>query len=322
MSPAAGFVPARGLAGAHRQTLAAALLPAPRPPLARERIELPDGDFIDLDWHRDGRGPSVLVLHGLEGDSRSAYARRLLATLAAHGMRAGVLHARGRSGEPNRLPRSYTAGDWDDLAFVLARQQARDGRLPAVVGYSLGANLLLKYLGETAGAARIGRAVAVSPPFDLARAAARLDRGWSRLYQWHLLRSLRATYRQRLQRFPAALPIDARALDRLHDFRSFDDRVTAPLHGYAGVDDYYGRCSCRQYLGTITVPTLILHADDDPFLYPDAIPAASEASPAVHLQRSAHGGHVGFIAGTPWRPQDWLSQRIAGFLATGAPALA
>ena len=307
----AGFRPAFGLGGAHRQTLAAALLPAPRPPLARERFELPDGDFVDLDWHRDARGPAVLVLHGLEGDSRSAYARRLLAALARCGRRAGVLHARGRSGEPNRLARSYTAGDTDDLACVLARLQQRDGRAPDVVGYSLGANRLLKHLGEAAGRAGIRRAVAVSPPFELGRAADRLDRGLSRLYQWHLLRSLRAGYRVKLAQHPQALPLGADDLDALKTFRSFDDRVTAPLHGYAGVEDYYGRCNCRPFLKDIAVPTLIVHALDDPFLYADAIPTPAELAPAVRLELAAHGGHVGFLQGLSWPAQDWLARRIA-----------
>lgn len=314
MITAAGFRPAFGLGGPHRQTLAAALLPAPRPPLVRERFELPDGDFVDVDWHRDARGPSVLVLHGLEGDSRSAYARRLLAALARQGRRPGVLHARGSSGEPNRLARSYTAGDTDDLACVLARIRARDERAPAVIGYSLGANRLLKHLGERGGAAGIGRAVAVSPPFELGRAADRLDHGLSRLYQWHLLRSLRAGYRAKLAQHPQALPLAADDLDALQTFRAFDDRVTAPLHGYAGVEDYYGRCSCRPFLNRIAVPTLIVHAVSDPFLYPDAIPRAAELSPAVHLELAAHGGHVGFLQGPPWCPQDWLAPRIATFL--------
>lgn len=314
----AAFRPAVGLAGAHRQTLAAALLPGPRVPLSRERVELPDGDFVDLDWHRDAHGPAVLVLHGLEGDSGSAYVRRLLAALARHGRRGVALNARGRSGVPNRLPRSYTAGDTDDLAQVVRLLRDREGRAPAAVGYSLGANRLLKYLGETGAHAGLAAAVAVSPPFELGRAADRLAHGRSRLYQWLLLRSLRAGYRAKHAQFPDALPIAAAALDGLRDFRAFDDRVTAPLHGYTGVEDYYRRCSCRQYLGTIAVPTLILHARDDPFLYPDAIPTAGELSAAVSLELADHGGHVGFIAGAWWRPRGWPEQRIPAFLAATA----
>jgi hypothetical protein len=162
-------------------------------------------------------------------------------------------------------------------------------------------------------AAGIDVAVAVSVPFDLHRCAARLERGMSRLYQAHLLHRLRRRMERKFAHRPT--PVDWGNLARLTTFRQFDDRVTAPLHGFAGVDDYYTQASSRQYLQGITVPTLVLHAWDDPFLEPEAIPAANELSPAVTLEISEGGGHVGFVTGTPWRPRYWLEERIPQFLA-------
>jgi hypothetical protein len=287
---------------------------APRVPLQRERLELPDGDFLDLDWLApvDANGPLVVVLHGLEGSSDSQYARGLLAAARRRGWRAVVMHFRGCSGEPNRLARSYHSGDTGDLAHVITELRARSPRLPiGVVGYSLGGNVLLKWLGET-GSAVIDAAVAVSVPYDLACAAERLARGVSRLYQWELLRRLRASLRRKCRRIALPLRVEAGAL---RTFRDFDEHVTAPLHGFRGADHYYAVASARQYLPGIRVPTLLLHARDDPFMTEQAIPRPQELSATTTLELYAHGGHVGFVGGAwPWRPLYWLEQRIPQFL--------
>lgn len=309
------FKPAWWLPGGHLQTLWPNLLrKRPRPALARERIELPDRDFIDLDWTTGTSGPLVLVLHGLQGCSASPYAAGILKALHDHGMRAALMHFRGCSGEPNRLDRSYHSGETSDLDTVVRLLRSRHPHAPlAAVGYSLGGNVLLKWLGEQGAKAPLAAAVAVSVPFDLHRAAWRLERGLSRLYQRVLLRSLRRSLVRKFRHRPAPFALD-QAL-RARSLREFDTKVTAPLHGFANADDYYTRSSCAQYLRGIRVPTLILHALDDVFMTADAVPSPAALSDSVTLELSASGGHVGFVAGPwPWRPHYWLEERIPAYL--------
>jgi predicted alpha/beta-fold hydrolase len=314
------FHPAWWLPGPHLQTLWPALFRFnPRPARRRERLELPDGDFLDLDWTLGQHGPIILVLHGLEGSSDSGYARGLLATVAAQGWRGVVMHFRGCSGESNRLTRSYNAGDTADIAYVVDWLRQREPTTPlACVGYSLGGNALLKWLGETATTVPQA-AVAVSVPFLLNEAAQRLRKGISRLYQHHLLHQLRANYRRK-QRARIPIPMSLREMAKLRDFYAFDDQITAPLHGYQGVDDYYARASCRRYLGGIRTPTLIVQAIDDPFMLPSVLPSPEELANSVTLELSRYGGHVGFVTGAwPWRAGYWLEQRIPAFLTEYLP---
>lgn len=309
------FHPPWWLASAHLQTIYASLFRrGPRIALRRERIELDDGDFLDLDWTPGDGGPVVLVLHGLEGSSRSPYAQGMLRAARAHGWRGVVMHFRGCSGEPNRLARSYHSGDTGDLAFVAAHLRAR-GDVPALaaVGYSIGGNALLKWLGESGADAAVDAAVAVSAPLVLNEAADRLKRGLSRIYQRHLIGNLKGNLKSKFAR--RNCPIDLQHACGSRDFWEFDDRVTAPLHGFENVHDYYTRSSSRQYLRCIEVPTLILHAEDDPFMSPKVLPSPGELSPSVRFELSRRGGHVGFVQGNaPWRPHYWLEERIPAFL--------
>ncbi len=305
------FKPAWWLPGAHLQTLFAHIFRRQRPPpLRRERVELDDGDFIDLDWAAPRAGPLVILLHGLEGSVRSHYAAGLMRSLGNCGLQVVLLNFRGCSGEPNRLPRSYHSGETGDLNTLIELLHRRfPSRALLAVGVSLGGNVLLKWLGENPAQKRLRSAVAVSVPFELNKAALRLQAGVSRLYQSHLLRRLRAGVRAKAARL--ALPIELDRLDALTSFRAFDDQITAPLHGFDGVDDYYRRASSRGYLIGIRTPTLILHARDDPFMSADAIPTPAELGPGVRLELSRRGGHVGFVAGRwPWRPRYWLDERI------------
>ena len=288
----------------------------PSPPLRRQRLELPDGDFLDLDWLRDApadpAAPVLLILHGLQGSSRSHYARRLLALAARRGWRAAVMHFRGTSGEPNRLARSYHSGETADLGHVLGHLADACPRAPRVViGVSLGGNVLLKWLGEAGGRAPVDAALAVSVPLDLAASSRHLDRGLARLYRDRLLRDLKGALRAKAARRP--LPIDLAAALRARTFTEFDARVTAPLHGFAGAEDYYRRCSAVRFLAGIRAPTWILQARDDPFLPAAALPDPGALPSCVQLALSAHGGHVGFVAGRPWAPRYWL-EVVAGVL--------
>ncbi|MDX1606250.1 MAG: alpha/beta fold hydrolase, partial [Candidatus Competibacterales bacterium] len=215
----AEFRPPWWLRGAHAQTLWPALL-RPRPPLVlrRERLELADGDFLDLDWCGGDTGPLVMVLHGLEGSSDSGYARGLLAAATRRGWRGVVLQSRGCSGTPNRLAKSYCAGDTGDLEHVVGLLRRREPHAPlAVVGYSLGANVLLKWLGEQSRAVELAAAVAVSVPFLLERAARRLGQGLSRFYQWYLLRACKASYRAKFA-YRDDAPVAPGQLRAIRDF--------------------------------------------------------------------------------------------------------
>ncbi len=313
----ASFKPAWWLPGPHLQTLAPLLYRRGlRVPLQRERVELPDDDFLDLDWTLGRQeGPLVLILHGLGGSSRSHYVVGLLTALHRVGVRAVVMHLRGCSGEPNRLTHSYHAGATGDLGWVVDYLQTTCPATPlAAIGYSLGGNLLLKWLGERPER-RLHTAVAVSVPFELHHAASRLNSGLSQIYQRVLLRCLKHSMRTKCQDPTYKLPFHIEELARIKDFYQFDDRVTAPLHGFANAAEYYERTSCRRYLKRIQTPTLILHAQDDPFTRPEAIPLHDELSSQVSLEVCEHGGHVGFITGCrPWQPRFWLEERILAHL--------
>lgn len=305
------------LPSGHLQTLYAYFF-AHRPKITyrRERWELADGDFIDLDWiDGDASQPLVVLFHGMEGSSKGHYAVSLMHTLAQQGWRGVVAHFRGCSGEPNRLPRAYHSGDTAEIDMVLRMLRARSPNAPLyAVGVSLGGNALLKWLGESGEAARqiVDGAAALSPPFDLAKAAASLDRGFSRhSYTHNFLRTLRAKALDKMTTH--RLPLAAAALRRARTFREFDEHFTAPLHGFRGADDYWRRASCKPWLNSIAVPTLIVHARNDPFLPPSAIPTTPELSPLVSLELSNSGGHVGFVSGPFPGRLDWWPQRVVTF---------
>jgi len=311
----ATFKPAWWLPGGHLQTLYPTFARhSICPALQRERLELVDGDFIDIDWTGNPQGPVVLVLHGLEGSLESHYTGGILSALATRGYRPGLVYFRGCSGEPNRLPRNYHSGDTGDLQTVIRHiRETCPGKPLAIIGYSLGGNVLLKWLGEQGNRAPVVTAVAVSVPFDLDRVARRLERGVSRIYQNHLLRKLRQSVKTKAAAQPAPVPIQE--LAALKTFRQFDDAITAPLHGFRDVDDYYSQSSSRQYLRQIETPVLVIHALDDPFLPPTAVPNDSDLSHAVTLELSPHGGHVGFVSGNiPLAGYYWLEQRICEHL--------
>jgi predicted alpha/beta-fold hydrolase len=285
----------------------------------RERLELPDGDFVDLDWNVCNHGPIVVVLHGLSGSIRSHYAKGILSAMQHRGIRAVLMNFRGASGEPNRLPRGYHAGDTGDLSTVMATLRAREPRTPvAAVGFSLGGNVLLKWLGEQRAQAGVFAAAAVSVPFDLARTTDRLTRGFSRLYQWHILKCLKQDLAIKARRVP--MPVDIAGLTRISTFRQFDDLITAPLHGFDDAAAYYDYAGAGRYLSTIAVPTLILHALDDPFIPASALPSEHRLSATTTLEIAPHGGHVGFVEELAGVAAHWLENRLVSFLSAGLSA--
>ncbi len=315
------FEPAWWLPGPHAQTIAGRLLRRPTPPpLRRERIDLPDGDFLDLDFTAGARPgtPVVLLLHGLEGSSRRGYALNIYRELETRGIAAVGMNFRGCSGEPNRSARSYHSGETEDLRHVLVLLAERFPGSPlGGIGFSLGGNVLLKYLGEEgdAAAARIRSCVAVSVPYDLGACADALERTrMGRFYTRRFLVTLRDKTVARRTLIEGRVDL-ARAL-RSRTFREFDDAVTAPLHGFASAEDYYTRCSSAGFVERVRVPTLLVQAQDDPFLPAGAIPnAAIAANPALDMVFPTRGGHVGFIGGPPWAPRFWLERMAASWFA-------
>ena len=265
-----------------------------------ERIETPDGDFLDLDWHRAGRQASkrlVIVSHGLEGNARRKYVLGMAAALNRRGWDVLAWNMRGCGPEPNRLLPSYHSGFTDDLRHLLSHVLNRRGDTEvALVGFSIGANQILKYLGEDPDRVppQLARAVAISVPCDLTATAIVMRRARNRVYTEYLLRSLRRKIWQKSERYRNEL--DVSGLDAISTFDEFDERYTAPLHGFAGSADYYRLASCRPFLPAVRVPSLILNAANDPLLSPESFPGAeAEANAALFLETPRHGGHVGFV---------------------------
>ena len=312
------YVPPAWLPGRHLQTIYPALLPRPDLPYRRERWDTPDGDFIDLDWIEGERGaPLVALYHGLEGGSRSHYALALMSAVHARSWHGVVVHFRGCSGEPNRLPRAYHSGDTEEAGWTLKRLKAMFPDVAVyAVGVSLGGNLLLKWLGEKADAARdlVTRAAAVSAPMDLMAAGDALEEGFNRFYTRHFLESLKPKIFLKLARHPDL--IDRHRITRAATMREFDDAFTAPVHGFRDTDDYWTRASSKPWLSRIEVPTLVLNARNDPFLPERALPDGSAVSPSVTLEFPSQGGHAGFCTGPFPGRLTWLPQRLLAFFSS------
>jgi predicted alpha/beta-fold hydrolase len=297
-----------------------------RPHLQRQRIELADGDFVDVDiagpdTPGPGDRPWTLVLHGLEGSSRSSYVRGMTAALVAAGCEACIVNYRGCSGEPNRLARAYHAGETEDVLAVLERLGAeRPGRPFAVVGFSIGGNILMKLLGEDPGRVPAGlvAAAAISPPFDLERCAQHLDRRsrTAAVYRGQLLRTLRRKAVAKLARFPRCVAATPKQLRAAHTFALFDELYTAPVHGFENARDYWQRSSGVRYLPSVRHPLLIVTAQDDPFFPRDYVPRDVVAANAcLELVLTEHGGHCGFVGGSLRSPTFWAEHTVLHSLA-------
>lgn len=309
------FKPAWWLHNTHLQTLWSTFFKhRPDLELNTDRLELVDGDFIDISSTNNiQQKPIVLILHGLEGTIESHYAKPLIKLLDDNGYGVCFMHFRGCSGEINRLKRSYHSGDSVDLQTVIEHIKTKYQQSPfAVIGFSLGGNVLLKWLGEQKQGASITTAIAVSVPFRLRDAADRLEKSFSRVYQKHLISSCQNKYKEKDSKNSLDLVKDIKSVNT---FFEFDDKITAPLHGFKDADDYYTKSSCHQFLSTIEKPTLILHSEDDPFMWKSTPPKANEISESVRVELSTSGGHVGFINGKhPWAVNYWADQRILKWL--------
>ncbi len=289
------------------------------PPIRREILQLPDGDETAVDWLVQDElppphAPLLLILHGLEGSARSSYARMLMTQAEKLGWHCCVMHFRDCGDYSNRLPRRYHAGETNDVRYLLSQLDSSEEFGPiAAVGYSLGGNVLLKYLGEAADTTPLRAACAVCVPLNLYLCAEALNRDFSKVYQVYLLKRMKNALRRKFNPHTAAFNWDKAMAATT--FGEFDDVVTAPLHGFSGMSDYYDRASAIGFLRSIERPTLIVNAIDDPFMTPDVIPGTDMLSEHITFEVSSHGGHVAFIdGGTPWKPRFYLPDRITAFL--------
>lgn len=283
----------------------------------RELVPATDGDQLEL-HHLEGASgaPHVVFLHGLEGSRTSHYVGGMLSQAAARNWSATLLLFRGCGETPNDARRFYHSGETTDLELVMDTLVRRASGPFFVAGVSLGGNVLLKWLGEaSANVNAVRAAVAVSVPFDLEAGARKISQGFSRIYDWSFLRSLRRKARRKLARFPDLF--DDVKLGRARNVFEFDDVVTAPVHGFDDAVDYYTRSSSLGFLHRIRTPSLLLSATNDPFL-PSAVLArvreAAAHNPALTLEFVAQGGHVGFVEGSvPWRARYYAERRAFRF---------
>jgi len=281
----------------------------------RERIDTADEDFLDLDWSSVGSKRLCIVLHGLEGNSGRPYMRGMVRALNRRRWDALALNFRGCCGEPNRKLRMYHSGETEDLQVVINHASALGAYSQlALVGFSLGGNAILKYLGEQgAGVAPILRAaVTISVPCDLSACSIRLEEFLNRPYLKRFLRMLRGKMETKSLMAPDIVRIAG--YDQIKTLKEFDDRYTAPLHGFKDADDYYSQSSCKQFLNTISIPTLLINAADDPFLSATCFPTKeAEANQNLFLEVPKHGGHVGFMARNR-ELEYWSEARATSFL--------
>ena len=323
------YTPAWWVPGAHLQTLWGKLFRrAPRVVTRRERWPTPDDD--DIEVHRldapagsSAHTPRLLLLHGLEGTIRSNYLHGTLAQARARGWAADVLIFRGCGAAMNRQRRMYHSGETSDLQLVVERLSHDYPEQPLVLaGFSLGGNVLLKWLGEQGAElpSQVRAAAAVSVPFDLEGSTRQIEHGFSRLYARHFLGTLKVKARMKLERFPDLF--ESSTMERARTLFDFDDAVTAPVHGFRDAHDYYSRSSSLQFLSAIRLPTLLLSAADDPFL-PSAtvtrVAMIAECNSFLVAEFWPLGGHAGFVSGqSPFAPHYYAEERIVEFLANVA----
>lgn len=310
------------LPGGHLQTIWRKLATVPSLIRQRQRIELTDGDFIDVDHLHAGvesaDKPLVFLLHGLAGCSASPYILAMQHTLHTAGYDSVAMNLRGCSGDHNRLAIAYHSGCSDDVEEVMAALMARQQRRLVVIGYSLGANVLVKWLTETRFKNALCAAVSVSNPFSLDLCCARMNSGMAYWYGRYFLRRLRTDLLRKRDAFVQQGRDDEvqkinrlGALDGLHTLWDFDDAVTAPLHGFAGAEDYYQRCSSRQFIADTPVPTLVVHSHNDPIIPPHSLPSPEQTPARVSWEILPSGGHVGFAMKGH---NAWLEHRILRFI--------
>jgi hypothetical protein len=314
------FKPAWWMTNRHAQTILPRFF---RPNLSLnyqlEELPTPDGDFLQLAWSQPFNAqsdkPLALVLHGLEGNIDSFYAKGMMKALHLAGFDVVLMHFRNCGFKPNRLPRAYHSGETSDLRHLLNNLKQRFAHKPIMaVGFSLGGNVLTKYLGEFKENALLDAAAVVSAPFALASSCQVIQTSCFKLYQKYLLDRLKKSTSRKLVQIKESIELTKQQLDGIYNLWEFDDKVTAPLHGFKNAAEYYQKASGKPFLKHIKVPTLVVHAEDDPMLSTEAVPSIDDVSEHVTLAVSKQGGHVGFIAGrNPLKPVFWLEKAVPNF---------
>lgn len=300
---------------AHIQTIFPTLFRTNPVAYTRERISTPDNDFLDLDWVRSGSDRCIVLCHGLEGNSQSNYIRGMVRAFSRRGIDVLAWNFRGCSGEPNKTSRFYHSGATEDLHTVLSHVLASNRyRQIDLIGFSLGGNMMLKYLGDGLYDIPevVRRAIAFSVPCDLAACSAELARPHNALYMRRFLRLLHGKIRAKMRLLPGVL--DDTNYKELRTFQDFDDRYTAPLHGFRDANHYWSVCNSRQFISSVRIPTLLVNALDDPFLAPTAYPVTeAQSNPLFTLETPRYGGHCGFVLFNR-EEEYWSEKRAVHFL--------
>lgn len=283
-----------------------------------ETLTLPDGDFADLTWTEkptpDNTKPIIVLLHGLHGSKNSHYIKGMFQAIQKQGWIGVLIHFRGCSGRPNRFAHSYHCGFTDDIHYFTnyLTEHYKHCKF-AIIGYSLGGNVVAKFLSEAPNAP-YAAAIVVCAPLHLKSCSSKISQGTSKIYQKYLVDMLKQATKEKIT-LNLIDNITENDLDDIITLREFDNTVTAPLHGFENADDYYQQSSARDLLPLIQTPSLFIHAKDDPFLCHQSVTSLENLPNNITFEISNHGGHVGFISGSNIRkPHYWLESRIPQFL--------
>jgi uncharacterized protein len=286
-----------------------------------ETFTLSDGDFLECYWHVPNNSqvntPIVILFHGLAGSFYSPYIQGMMQTLSQQGYKTVLMHFGSCSGTLNKLPRSYHSGETNDAREYIQSLQKRFNKAKLyAVGFSLGGNMLLKLLGEEKENSLLNAAIAISPPMQLDTCANAINKGFSKIYQRHLIGLLNSSLKKKysLHDMQSLIGISKEDVGKIKTFWEFDAIYTAPVHGFNSVQEYYSQSSSKQFLQYIQKPTLIIHSQDDPFMDISVIPSNTEVSKYVNLEITRNGGHVGFIEGSFFKPKYWLEKKVLLFL--------
>jgi predicted alpha/beta-fold hydrolase len=293
----------------HLETIYPAIFRSVSVAYERERINTADKDFLDLDWLRNNANKLVIISHGLEGNSSRAYVKGMARAFFEKGFDVIAWNFRGCSDEMNRQLRFYHSGATDDLEAVVQHARQRGYAEIYLVGFSLGGNLTLKYLGERTSHPEIIKAITFSTPLDLYSSCVKISKPINRVYSNRFLTSLK----DKILRKSLIVPeLDLKGIETIDTLLAFDDRYTAPLHGFKNAMDYYHQCSSIHFIDTINIPTLIINAQNDPFLSDLCYPLEQcRNHQFVKFENPRHGGHVGFAQfnknGLYWSEERALS---------------
>ncbi len=305
----------------HIQTLYATLFRRDKlKNLEYEEFKLSDGDFVEIVWmNKKPKEPKkiVVLFHGLAGSINSPYIVGQMNTLQKEGYSAVLMHFRGCGTKANLKPYAYHSGKTDDAKeFIEYLQKEYPKSDIYAIGYSIGANMLLKLLGEWGSSSPLKKAIAISPPLKLNICADTINKGFARVYQSYLLKELKNTLLRKYEKFnmQKILGIDKTRVKRVKTIREFDNLYVAKIFGFGTANNYYKKASSCQYLKHIKTQTLIIHAKDDPFMTPDVLPKSDELSSSIMLELSDNGGHIGFVTGSFIKPKYWLESRVGRFL--------